>query len=93
MLLKSSKVMVEYAGRRIMWITPCKRSAARGKMVSSVLPELRRSSTRYGVECVESLYRPELRYACTGLSIFKTFGLAFEKQSYKMHPFEFDLIF
>ena len=50
MLLKSSKVMVEYAGRRIRWITPCKRSAARGKAVSPASPELRRSSTRYGVE-------------------------------------------
>jgi len=24
-------MMIEYAGRRITWITPCKRSAARGK--------------------------------------------------------------
>jgi len=31
MLLDSSKVMVKYAERRKMWVTPCKRSAARGK--------------------------------------------------------------
>ena len=83
MLLKSSKVMAEYAGRRIRWITPCKRSAARGRTVLPVSPELRRSSTRYGVEGEEYPYRPELRFACKGLSIFKTYGLVFEKQFYK----------
>ena len=30
MLLDSSKIVVKYAERRKMWITPCKRSAARG---------------------------------------------------------------
>ena len=80
---KEEKTMVEYAGRRIMWITPCKRSAARGRTIFPVSSELRRSSTRYGVESVEYPYRPELCYACTGLSIFKTYGLVFEKQSYK----------
>ena len=84
MLLKIDfKIVLNYAGRRMMWITPCKRSAARGMTVSPTLPELRRSSTRYGVEGVECPYHPELRYACTGLSIFKTYGLVFEKQSYK----------
>ena len=73
---KEEKAEVEYAERRIMWITPCKRSAARGGMMSPASPELRRSSTRYGVEGVEYPYRPELRFACKGLSIFKTYGLA-----------------
>jgi len=30
MLLDNSKVVTKYAERRKMWITPCKRSAARG---------------------------------------------------------------
>ena len=55
------KTVVEHAGRRIMWITPCKRSAARGKTISPAIPELRRSSTRYGVEGVEDFRYPELR--------------------------------
>jgi len=75
MLLESNfEVVVAYAGRRIMWITPCKRSAARG---GAVTPKLRRSSTRYGVEGGVDFRYPELRYACTGLFIFKTYGLAF----------------
>jgi len=78
MLLESDvKTVVAYAGRRIMWITPCKRSVARGKTISPATSELRRSSTRYGVEGEEDSRYPELRYTCTGLSIFKTCGLAF----------------
>ena len=38
----------------------------------------------YFVVPVESGFHsyPELRFACTGLSAFKTYGLAFGKQSY-----------
>ena len=79
MLLDSSKVVVKYAERRKMWITPCKRSAVRGKTTSPPTSELRRSSTLYGVERVVYPCYPELRYACTGLSTFKTYGLVFEK--------------
>ena len=62
MLLESNfKTVAAYAGRRIMRITPCKQSAARGKTPSPATPELRSSSTRYGVEGVEDCRRPELR--------------------------------
>ena len=40
----------KYAERRIMLITPCKRSAARGEKPTPSYPELRSSSTRYGVK-------------------------------------------
>jgi len=77
MLLENDfKTVIEYAGRRATWITPCKRSAARGNKTIPA-PELRRSSTRYGVEGRADSHYPELRYACTGLSTFKTYGLAF----------------
>jgi hypothetical protein len=66
--------MFPYAVRRKIWITPCKRSAARGKD-THLLSELRRSSTRYGVEWGEILRSPAWRFAYTGLSAFKTFGL------------------
>ena len=62
MLLESNfKTVVEYAGRRISWITPCKRSAARGRAMFPATPELRRSSTHYGVEGVGVSCYPELR--------------------------------
>jgi len=65
-----------------------KRSSGYLKMPPPSL-ELRRSSTPNGaVRKWEILFHPELRYACTGLSTFKTYGLIFEKQSCKMRSFE-----
>ena len=61
LLVSNFKIVAAYAGRRISRITPCKRSAARGKTISPATPELRRSSTRYGVEDVEDSRYPELR--------------------------------
>ena len=59
--------------RRLTWITPCKRSAARGKRytlpTNSVGVELLRSS------CSGGRPHPELRFACTGLSMYKSYGL------------------
>ncbi|MDR1339030.1 MAG: hypothetical protein LBK58_03120 [Prevotellaceae bacterium] len=61
----------DYAGRRSMSITPCKPKAQPGEDARS-LPELRNSSTPYGV--VEGdVPSPGL---CPGLSIFKAFGFA-----------------
>jgi hypothetical protein len=57
------------AGRRPRWITPCKRSVARGMGYLSG-SELRSSSTRSGVvetRCITSLPRAA-PVACTGLS-------------------------
>ena len=54
------------------------------------------SNSVLGVELLRSSGRgrfssyPELRFACTGLSGFKTCGLAFEKRSYKVCSFEHD---
>ncbi|MDR1339764.1 MAG: hypothetical protein LBK58_06915 [Prevotellaceae bacterium] len=48
------------AGRRLRWITPCKSKAQLGVDTSQPLPELRSSSTRYGVvetRCIASLLR------------------------------------
>jgi hypothetical protein len=53
------------AGRSPKWITPCKRSAARG-MDGSLVLELRSCSTRYGI--VETRCIASLPAACTGLS-------------------------
>ena len=62
MLLESNfRTIAEYAVRRKMLITPCKRSAARGDAISPPTPELRRSSTRYGVESGVDSFYPELR--------------------------------
>jgi hypothetical protein len=58
------------AGRRPRWITPCKRSAARGMGYLSG-SELRSSSTRSGVvetRCIASLQPRAAPAACTGLS-------------------------
>ena len=64
------------------WITPCKRSAARGHN-NPHSPELRRSSTkserdvellRSSVGCGASY--PELRFAHSGLSISNSFGVS-----------------
>ena len=55
-----------------------KRSSGYVKMTPPSL-ELRRSSTPNGVvRKWEILFHPELRFACTGLSTFKTFGLIIE---------------
>jgi hypothetical protein len=59
MLRKTFCALPVDAGRRLIWITLCKRSAARG-MDGPLLLELRSSSTRSGVEERDSLY-PELR--------------------------------
>ena len=48
-----------------MWITPCKRSAARGKAIYA-LHRLRVELLRSSCSCRCSY--PELRYACMGLS-------------------------
>jgi hypothetical protein len=62
------------AGRPLKWVTPCKRSAARGRK-SSLTLELRRSSTHFGVEGeVRILSIPALRFACTGLFTFKAYS-------------------
>ena len=78
MLLESDykKFMTEYAVRRIMWITPCKRSAARGRKQSLTFQQLRQELNYYVVQKeTDVLAYPELRFACTGLSMFKTYGL------------------
>ena len=58
--------------RRLMWITPCKRSAARGRTTGRITPvplELR-SSTHYGVE-VRGFLLPRIPLSLhTGLSTF-----------------------
>jgi hypothetical protein len=56
------------AGRRLIWITPCKPQAQLGVETAPSLPELRSSSTHYGVEGEICTSYPELRFACTGLS-------------------------
>jgi hypothetical protein len=68
--------IVSKVRRTIISITPCKRSAARGYEIHPTLPELRSSSTRFGVEGEQAgfLY-PELRYACTGLSKLNAYGV------------------
>jgi len=66
--------------RSEIWITPCKQSAARGE--HSTHPELRRSSTHYGVVIFVVIRYPELLFpfdytqgkAYSGLSIFTSFG-------------------
>jgi hypothetical protein len=76
--------------RTYTWITPCKRSTARG-LCQPFPSELRSSSTENivassiidkSIELLRSSGRkgnaaayPELRFACTGLSIFKSYGL------------------
>ena len=56
-----------------MWITPCKRSAARGvnalRNKNYVVVQLLRSW--FGV-CIAD---PELRFACTGLSMLNAYGV------------------
>ena len=75
MLLEIFKTVVNYAGRRVMWITPCKRSAARGKGNLSH-PQPRSGLNSYGVQVWQEVsFYPELRYACKGLSTLKTYGL------------------
>jgi len=68
--------------RRQTRITPCKCSAARGYGIL-LLPELRRSSMYSLLDTYVELLRssivsmllyPELRYACSGLSKFSSFG-------------------
>ena len=46
-----------------------------GYRMHSLHLELRSSSTHYGVECVRCSCHPELRFACSGLSMYKSFGL------------------
>jgi len=79
MLLENNfKIVVDYAGRRVMWITPCKRSAARGNW-NPLRPQPRSGLNSYGVPVWQEVsFYPELRYACKGLSTLKTYGLAFE---------------
>jgi hypothetical protein len=70
--------------RTLISITPCKRSAARGDERHPTLPELRSSSTHFGVEGSQAdfLY-PELHCplatlsvaVCTGLSKLNAFGV------------------
>jgi hypothetical protein len=57
--------------RSSILITPNKRSAVRG-IKASTLSELRSSSTPYGVVEERRAMYPELRSACTGLSILNS---------------------
>jgi len=75
MLLDCNFKSYDYAGRRITLITPCKRSAARGKG-NQPHPQPHSGLNYYVVpEGRESSFYPELRFACTGLSTYKTYGL------------------
>ena len=78
-------VLAEYAGRRIMWITPCKRSAARGKghLLLPSTPQWVELLSEFRERWVISSYL-ELRFAYTGLSTFKTYGIIIAKQSCSM---------
>jgi len=62
--------------RRETWITPCKRSAARGRENRPIL-QPRSGLNSYGVpECRVVPLSPELRLpACKGLSGFQSYGL------------------
>ena len=59
-----------------MLITPCKRSAARGKKISpnNLNYVVVQPATGLRSELCHSC--PELRFACTGLSIYKSFGFS-----------------
>ena len=70
--------------RCVTWITPCKRSAARGKQ-NCLYPEAPKElncSVCLHVELLRSsgvrmsILFPELRFTCTGLSKFNAFGVA-----------------
>ena len=70
--------------RCVTWITPCKRSAARGKQ-NRLYPEAPKElycSVRQHVELLRSsgvwvsIRYPELRCTCKGLSKFNAFGVA-----------------
>ena len=55
-----------------------------GLRINSVLLQLRMELNYYVVPVKSGIHSyPALRLACTGLSGFKTYGLAFEKRSYK----------
>jgi TonB family protein len=64
---------IEEAGRPLTWVTPCKRSAARGKEVFSKPRTPKEFNPLRGWGDCEWQYYPALRSACTGLSTFKAF--------------------
>jgi hypothetical protein len=80
------------AGRRQIWITPCKPQAQLGVETVPSLPELRSSSTRYGVEGAICMPYPELRFACTGLSTSDAFRhqIASVKQCAKLSRMQYN---
>ena len=60
-----------------------------GLRIYSILHQLRIELNYYVVPPEVGFHSyPELRCACTGLSEFKTYGLAFEKPTYKIYFFE-----
>jgi hypothetical protein len=76
MRIKGEKYQYVEVRRTSMWITPCKRSAARGKEVSPSSSELRKEfNPLRGWEMGGVILYPELRFACTGLSTLNTFGV------------------
>ena len=81
-------MMIEYTERCIMWITPY---VMRGARIYTILSQLRMELNYYVVQ-VEAVFHsyPELRFACMGLSGFKTYGLVFEKRSCKICSFKHD---
>jgi len=76
----------KYAGRRIKWITPCKRSVARGNGNLS-RPQPRSGLNSYGIPVWQGISScPELRFACKGLSTFKTYGLVWRTPLIRQSP-------
>ena len=68
------KVLPTYLRRRYIWITPCKRSAARGRRIPTLVANSVGVQPATGLKgCGAPIY-PELRFACTGLSMFIPFG-------------------
>jgi len=84
MLLENAfKTVVEYAGRRTMWITPCKRSAARGGKIPPVPRNYVVVQPTTGLKTWRFSLPRATPPACTGLSTFKTYGLALKNSHAK----------
>ena len=62
------------------------------RLESTQSPAQLRMELNYYVVPVEAGFHsyPELRFACTGLSGFKTYGLVFDKPAYKIYSFKHD---
>jgi hypothetical protein len=63
------------AVRRPMWITPCKRSAARGRRRLLTPLQPRKVELLRSRDAMHRVSTPGLRCACTGLFISDTFGV------------------